>query len=378
MSKNFDIGDRYEIPSDIVVENCIKGAGWSRREDAGYLSSATATFDIDLSADNIYLLSRGCFSSGTVNVTTSSEQPKETATIDVVAEYRGEGMLDLARVCLTSRLQNQKGVGIFTPMWRRAPHRHDETILGFKTTITLPEGVSISGFETDVPNTPQTIGDLASVSFTAVSLKGTNAPITVEALSAVKGHVYTTNAGIRGSFNTTSSLILDTINGPIYARVGLRDEGERPTLVASTMNAHFDGKLSLTTPSGKGGNFSVDTTTTNSRLSVSFLDAPLDSGLKYYAGSTNGRVDVTLHPTYEGDFDILTSTFSKSLVKFFPGPDPSGRGRYRAASVHSDKGSDSGQTIWEDPKKPGHGRKGSGNVFMSTSNAAIVLNIQGL
>ena len=111
-----DIGDHdyyYDIPSDLVLENCIEGAGWSRREDDGYFSSATATFDVDLSAANIYLLSRGGFSSGKVNVITSPEQPKETATIDVVAKYRNEGVLDWAKAFLTSRPQNQKGVGIF-------------------------------------------------------------------------------------------------------------------------------------------------------------------------------------------------------------------------------------------------------------------------
>ncbi|KAF9479398.1 hypothetical protein BDN70DRAFT_878881 [Pholiota conissans] len=381
--KEFDMGDHdyyYDIPSDLILENCVEGDGWSVGEDDGPFSSASATFDVDLTVDNIYLLSRGRFSGGIVNVITSSEQPKEFVTIDVVVKYRRHDMLDWAKACFTSRPQNQKGVGIFTPIWRRSPrHGHDQNILHFETTITLPEDVSITSFETDVPNTVQIIRDLGSkVDFKSVALMGSNMPIHVESLSAVKGLVHSSNAGIRGTFNTTSSLILETSNAPIAVAVGLNDDGKHPSLAAHTTNAHFDARLSLTTPSGELGNFTVDTTTTNSPLRVVFVDAPLDSGLEYSGRSANGKVDVTLHPTYEGNFDMSTSRYFRADLKFLPAPDPSGQGRKRASFYQGDRHRNFGNTKWLENENPVYGPKDNGNVVISTSNSPIVLNILGI
>lgn len=103
----------YDVPSDLVLENCVQGEDWSVGSDDGRFKTAIATFEIPLSADNIFLISRGRFSGGFVQVITSSDQAKDSVTFDVVAKYRREEERDLARACLTSRADNQQGVGVF-------------------------------------------------------------------------------------------------------------------------------------------------------------------------------------------------------------------------------------------------------------------------
>jgi hypothetical protein len=103
----------YDVPSDLVLENCIEGADWSAGSDDGPFQTAVTAFEIPLAADNIFLISRGRFSSGFVKVATSSDQAKDSVKFDVVAKYRREDELDLAKACLTSRDGNQQGVGVF-------------------------------------------------------------------------------------------------------------------------------------------------------------------------------------------------------------------------------------------------------------------------
>jgi len=330
------------------------------------------------------LISRGRFSRGFVRVATSSDQAKDSVTFDVVAKYRREEERDLAKACLTSRDGNQQGVGVFTPTWRyNDPHRHkDRHSMHFEIAVTLPEDsspISIKGFETDVPNISHFFTSLGSkIDFESLSLKGTNAPIYVESLSAIQGKVHTTNSGIRGTFNSTSSLILETTNGPINVAVGLHDEGNQPTLIAHTTNGQLNARLSLSTPSGEGGKFTVDTTTTNVGLDVTFVNAPLDSVLLHHARTTNGRVTVTLHETYEGEFQAATSKWFKADVKFLPAADPSGKERKRGTLVQSDRNYFSGNTKWVDTKNPDHGKKTGSNVVLSTTNSPITLNLLGI
>lgn len=123
-------------------------------------------------------------------------------------------------------------------------------------TITLPEGVTIKGLETDVPNTLQKVRCLPSkVNFDKLTLQGSNSPIIVEvspldfiaclsvtnvficqAVSANIGSLTTSNGEIRGSFYTTTCLFLTTSNSPIIADVALHSDSTEPILRAQTSN----------------------------------------------------------------------------------------------------------------------------------------------
>lgn len=106
---------KYEIPSDIVTDTCVQGREWIHGPDNGvnYSKTSRTSFEIPLSADNIFFLSRGALSAGVVELVTSPNQAKDSVTINVVAEYHREYIRDLAKACLVSRDGNQQGVGLF-------------------------------------------------------------------------------------------------------------------------------------------------------------------------------------------------------------------------------------------------------------------------
>lgn len=104
----------YEIPSYIVTDTCVQGSEWTDGPDNGqHFKTSRTSFEIPLSADNIFFLSRGSLSAGFVELVTSSDQAKDSVTINVIAEYHREYIRDLAKACLVSRDGNQQGVGLF-------------------------------------------------------------------------------------------------------------------------------------------------------------------------------------------------------------------------------------------------------------------------
>ena len=86
---------------------------WSEPElsEDGYLSSDTS-FDLALSS-NLFVISRGHWSGGVLNVATSPEQAQDKATVRVEVKYYREQIRDLAKVCYITRGDGEKGVGIF-------------------------------------------------------------------------------------------------------------------------------------------------------------------------------------------------------------------------------------------------------------------------
>jgi len=235
----------------------------------------------------------------------------------------------------------------------------------------------VKSFETDVPNTAQFTKYLKSskLSFNSIVLKGSNAPIVVESLFATTGSLTTSNAGIRGTFNTTTSLLLKTSNSPIQVDVGLHSDSTEPTFVAHTSNGNLDARLHLTSSTGSGGKFDITTVTSNSPLLVAFQDAPLDSTITFEAKTSNGRAYAVLHPSYEGNFDIKTSNRFKASLNLLPTADPSGKERKRRTLVQYPKtGHAYGSTSWAGD---GRSETPSGRVNIRTSNSPVTLDILG-
>ncbi|KJA28698.1 hypothetical protein HYPSUDRAFT_61555 [Hypholoma sublateritium FD-334 SS-4] len=378
-------GTVYEIPSDIVTNTCIQGSEWTDGPDNGqHFKTARTSFEIPLSADNIFFVSRGSLSAGLIEFVTSADQPKDSVTVNVIAEYHREYIRDLAKACLVSRDGNQQGVGLFTPIWpygRRTHGREDS--MHFTIEIVFPDfsddksAAPVKSFETDVPNTAQFTKFLKSskLSFESIVLKGTNAPIVVESLSAAAGSVTTTNAGIRGKFYTTTALLLKTSNSPIQVDVELHSNSTEPTLVAHTSNGVLDATLHLTSSVGSGGKFDISTATSNSPLSVVFQDAPLDSTVAFDGKTSNARAHAVLHPSYEGSFDIMTSNWFQANVNLLPAADPSGKERKRGTVVqHPKMGHAYGSTSWVGD---GGAEAPPGKVDIRTSNSDVILDISG-
>jgi hypothetical protein len=113
------------VPTDIAVERCVQGSQWieDRIHEPAlsldtpppwlYPLSAKTSFDLPLSYDTLFLLSRGSQSYGSVKVVTS-QSSSQVARVHLVVRYLDRDTLDSgAKVCLVQRKNNQLGVGIF-------------------------------------------------------------------------------------------------------------------------------------------------------------------------------------------------------------------------------------------------------------------------
>lgn len=69
-------------------------------------------FTLPADADNLYLLSRGVSSVGSVEVH-SSDADGDEVKVHVKALYEWQSIIDEAEVCLLKREKNEHGVGIF-------------------------------------------------------------------------------------------------------------------------------------------------------------------------------------------------------------------------------------------------------------------------
>ncbi|KIM36769.1 hypothetical protein M413DRAFT_13744 [Hebeloma cylindrosporum] len=370
-------GLEYHIPHEITLGHCVEPEEWSEPEPSadGHLTSSSS-FDLSLSSENLFVLSRGHWSGGVLNVETSPDQAQDTATVHVEVKYYRERIRDLAKVCYVTREEGEAGVGIFTPTWNHGGRRrHRDHHMVFETTVVLPEveagsePLQIKKFETDVPNTVHHIGDLnQKIAFDSLSLRGTNGPIDVESLLATSGSIQTTNGPIKGIFNTTKSLIIETSNSPVGVDVGLNSDkdGSEPTLIVRTSNSPLKALVSLTSASDVGGAFNVTATTSNGPLGVGFPASPVDSKLILSAKTSNSPLAVSLNPAYEGSFNLRTSSWFKAEANVDKEVvDPSGKDRKRNVVIKDvGRGSLSGSVNWEGEE----GREIEGSVDLSTSN----------
>ncbi|KDR75479.1 hypothetical protein GALMADRAFT_247916 [Galerina marginata CBS 339.88] len=421
----------YTIPSGVSLQECIQGGEWSPslKPDSsvamaqGFVGitfprESETSFDLPLSSKSLFFLSRGQLLGGAVNVITSTNQPKDTATVQVVIKYRREEVRDLAKVCMITRNQGENGVGIFAPVWPLGRYPHgQEYRLGYKMTIILPDltGKSaplvIKNFETDVQNSVHQIADLNDkVLFESISLSGSNGPITAGSLAVIKGKIHTSNGQISGNFNSTTGLTVETSNAPVSGKfnskdlsiktsngqisgvfnsttvltlltsnapirvaVGLESKGKgaTPILNARTSNGMLEADVSLISGSSSGGSFNVTTTSSNAPLRVTFPASPLNSKLNFNGWTSNGRATALLNPAYEGDFSLQTSsTFGVTVHRNAGVEDPTGEERKRQIVYRTvGKGVLTGEIHWDTKQK------GQGLVTVRTSNSPIVLEV---
>lgn len=75
--------------------------------------AAVTSFDLPLSAESLFLISRGPQSGGSVEITTSSEQDQDVVKVEVVVSYVWEDVRNDAKVCQVFADDGGIGVGIF-------------------------------------------------------------------------------------------------------------------------------------------------------------------------------------------------------------------------------------------------------------------------
>ncbi|KAF6746863.1 hypothetical protein DFP72DRAFT_921378 [Ephemerocybe angulata] len=180
----------------------------------------TTTFDLPASGP-LYFLSEGSLSGGDLAIATSADQDENTVGVTVTV-YCDESLLNLFRVCTTSRRSGESGVGIFTPVDLSCCAACTISPVRVKTVITLPQGkrgspLWIEKLEINMQNTSIAIdADQLYVSFGYLKLRTVNGAISSTAqLTMTEGFVDTTNGKVSGTWIATRSLTIESTNGSI-------------------------------------------------------------------------------------------------------------------------------------------------------------------
>ncbi|KAF9236999.1 hypothetical protein BU15DRAFT_76369 [Melanogaster broomeanus] len=317
-----------------------------------YPHSAETSFTLPVDSEELYLISRGSYQHGKVEVKQASGVLQGSVKVDVRVAYYGDEALARATVCRLQKDGRKDGVGIFTPtrMWSSTT-RLDQ--LYIEVAFTFPVSRSplhVKGFSTSTSNFVHDVGDLwQTMVFDNVDLKTSNSHIDIGSITLANGMFKSSNSHIRGHFNTSDSLTLHTSNGYIEASASLLSARERPT------------KLDMKTSNSQ-------ITSTQCKLSLEYDDAPMNARLSSKAKTSNAQASVKMHPAFEGTFELKTSNASPVVRDVRPS-DPSGRGRRRTLNQYKNKNTISGTVHWVDS----NGRRGEmkSSSTVTTSNAQV-------
>lgn len=146
----------YPPPADGDVDECVGSTNWTSYYDQPpwspeYPYGAETAFSLPLDSDALYLISRGAFQQGVVNIEQST-QVADTVDVRVRVAYHDGQVLERATVCRMERADREYGVGIFVCYHRLillclsltelsrplGGHHAHATGVGMDSNLTLP------------------------------------------------------------------------------------------------------------------------------------------------------------------------------------------------------------------------------------------------
>lgn len=362
-----------------------QGANWSGRnsQDRNFRHeqySCKSSFDLPFPSNKLFLLARGPIG-GSAKILQCFDRTEDEGVVkvEVVARYSHASDLDFINVCNVTREGDENGIGIF------ASQLPNHVTISLEVTMYLPKAspgrasLHVKNLETDLPLFAHWTSNLAdTVDFDTVSFKSSNMPIEVGSLYATNARIATSNSYIEGDFEISLSLKLLTANSHIKAKVDLfNDEDAGVTdITMKTSNAPINATLALVSAvsgthpirSDVGGKFKVSATTSLSPLNITIPRAPVDSVLMLDAYTSLSPVAITLHETYEGTFNLMTTWNRPDVVVDDTVEDPKGGRRRRSINVEGGMGDVSGTVRWGNVM-------GRGVVKVGTSWAPVALNL---
>ncbi|KAF9243215.1 hypothetical protein BU15DRAFT_72404 [Melanogaster broomeanus] len=256
----------HPTPTDGEVHECVGSTNWTT-----YYEEPSWSIKHPLGAETAFTL--------------PSTEVSDTVDVRVRVAYHHDEALDRATICHVERAENEQGVGIFTPPDEPPYDYRDQ--LKFDVTLTLPAGsdgaLLVKNLETELPDYSQNIGDLwESVLFENIHLSSSNGRLHAESVTAESAQFSSSNGGI-------------TANGEIHS------------------------KVALTSDSGTGGEFEVDTESSNGGIGLIFTD----STCRLCSKMSSSHVPLAR----------LMNVEQREGVE-----DPAGNGRQREVSVNRTKG----------------------------------------
>ncbi|KAI0755025.1 hypothetical protein C8Q80DRAFT_1117540 [Daedaleopsis nitida] len=359
--------------------SCFDPVNWTipadgSADDSSYHASTSMIFPID--SQEIRFVADGALQYGDFEVSQDNHEHSDSVIVNVDVAYSHPDALDEATVCRTHPDESKWGLAIFTPHWS-APHL--DRSLRFRIHLRLPAAtpgktLRLNALRTHLPLFTHRLPALAdSVYFDSIKLKSENAPIQADSLRGNRIWFSSRNGVIEGNFTASDLLDLHTANAHIDVHAELINGNASTTrLFLTTSNARINGEITLisNTSAATEGNFHVVARSLNAPLKLAFEDAPVDSSLTVTASTSNSPARVALHSTFEGVFDLMSSSIFRPEVDLGPVDDPAERGRTRQVRFSTQKGTRrSGSVSWG----KGDGATSGGRVVVETTNAPLSL-----
>ena len=172
--------------------------------------------------------------------------------------------------------------------------------------------------------------------------------------------------------------MLETRNSPISVNVILANDPEKKfddeadehsdfsKLFIRTSNSLIHSNISLVaaTKDHSGGKFLVDTFTSNSPLHIRFVDAPVDSILRFAGFTSNSPAVALLHPTYQGDLVVKSTLLGPKVDVNEEVKDPEGEGRTRTVDLAHVGKEIVGKVYWGSENKDAFGHVMFGSTLL--------------
>ncbi|KAF8435986.1 hypothetical protein L210DRAFT_3549745 [Boletus edulis BED1] len=375
--------DSVGIPraEDGRILESIGGLNWTTYQGrppwaSSFSESAETSFTLPTTSESLYLISRGSYQSGKVEVKQSTTERGGGVKVDVRVAYHDERALARATVCRLRKSGNKHGVGIYTPIpgWTNPRDRlYFQVIFTFPAAPSEQSPLRIHELKTHASSFAHELGDLwQSLMFDNLELDAPNAPIQAHSVTLTRGSLTSSNGAIVGHFNTSDALILHTSNAHIRVTASLFNTARDATkLDMRTSNGQITSSVSLTTASGSGGNFVVTARSSNGGVKLQYHDAPTGARLVSDARTSNAAAEVAMHPAYEGTYEVSTSN-AQPVVRDTRPADPEGRGRRRVVDQKALRGIVSGRVYWV---REDGSRRVEGVSTVHTSNARASLDL---
>lgn len=309
--------------------------------------------------------------SGHLHVDVNRDRNVSDALVAVTVHYSTYDLFRETHVCLM-KSDNRTAVSLYVPESMEA-----SDALSFNITLLLPHVVSprplrLDRLSTSLPYFNQSFGHLETVRFKKVLIEGASSKVTFDYIKANKLSVKTTEQEVSGTFNISDTLTLDTINGPIYANITLKNCGrpDKPTFMSlDTGNGPINANISLLVsekyqlfppvPVEFHPNFATKARTFNAPMALAIAHAGRASRFFLSAQNSQAPVDVALDALYAGTFDLQAKS---DAVHVRTGPVAGAPGAERLAVVY-DHETHSRMLGWvgrgerpamDDRKKEGH------------------------
>ncbi|OJT13802.1 hypothetical protein TRAPUB_9649 [Trametes pubescens] len=325
------------VPQDGTVELCVPASSLT---EGGHIGQ-TASFQLPLSADLLYIFGRGALSRGSITftATTSHSIPRNKAQVNITPIYESSALLSMVNFCHFERVPGEIGVGILTPK-----HVSVEGVLEFAIDVqfpVIPGGglLQVKAFETDLPMFSHHVKRLEKkVRFESISLFSRNMPIQSDYLSADEANIVTSNAKLSGTYHASRGLFLKTSNADISTEVTLYHDNSAPAYTNLTFlnsNGAIDSQVNLrsTSMAATGGSYDVLAHTANAHLDLRMPIQAVGSTLALDARTSNAPATVHLSPAYEGTC-LAETTLAAAEVECNPNSrDPAGLGRTRVCAL---------------------------------------------